>query len=105
MEKSDAQSKFCAENGLNFKAFKKIRFRVREIYGAVRQNNPDAFIEDVDDSSDDDSDDEVSDAETVASVMKEREDNEAVFRRELAAIAPEDVLPTLDEYINELTKI
>lgn len=47
----------------------------------------------------------MSDAETVAPVKKEREDNEAVFRRELAAIAPEDVLPTLDEYINELTKI
>lgn len=47
----------------------------------------------------------MSDAETVASVKKEHEDNEAVFRREIAAIAPEDVLPTLDEYINELTKI
>ena len=97
IEKSENSTKFCVDNGLNRKAYNKIRFRVREIYGAVRENNPDAFLDNIIDASED-SEDEVSDADTVnINAESERANKEATFRRELAAIAPEDVLPTRDQ--------
>lgn len=105
-EKSANPMKFCAENGLNRKVFGKIRFRVCEIYGAVRENNPDAFIDNAIDADSDDSEDDVSDAEPeVASAQNERKNREAAFRRELTAVTPKNILSTLDEYINELTNI
>ena len=45
VEKSSNPVKFCTENGLNHMVFRKICFSVREIYGAVRENNSDAFAD------------------------------------------------------------
>ena len=47
VEKSGNPAKFCTENGLNCTVFGEICFSVREIYGAVRENNPDAFADNV----------------------------------------------------------
>lgn len=73
VEKSDNPRKFCADNGLNKKAYNKIHFKVCEIYGAVRENNPDAFLDNIEeDSEQDDSDDDVSDAETVNNEVEDK---------------------------------
>ena len=73
VEKSANPVKFCTDNGLDCMVFGKIDYRVREIYGAVYGNNPDAFIENVMNVGECDSQDDVSDAETDAtSVVNER---------------------------------
>ena len=100
IEKSNDQIKFMKENQINQQAFKKIRYRVREIYQCVVENNEDIFVGI---GSDGDEDDEFSD-ETVLTTTTVQKAKDEVLPL-ICKLDGASILDIMDVYVNELTAV